>query len=417
MSAVTGTPAASPVAPAPGRPTVVFADVEPWEAFLQFAAALRRRGIRVERLTAADRSIVRRINDLLQRPVFRRIHPGVACDADGHVAPDELPVRLLAGARAVEAVDVMAAALASVHALPPRTADPELEPLLTDKLAMTRYARDHGLAAPASWAAEEDHPLSPPFVVKPRLGAGGAGVVVVRDLAQATRIADEARAEPGLLLCQEWAPGELLHVAGVARQGEVLQAGCYRDVGAPRTAFGPPSEILTFDDPETLAETARLMASLRYTGAFCLDYVRAADGRALLVDFNARIFGAWAALQTAGLDLVGAYAFAWELSSVPPAGAAPPGVRLRVLPADMSLAGTDPLGALLVDHLRDVSAHMGLLGTRWALSTSCRLLSATLVQAVRRVVRRRTRTSTTAGALGHPADGATPDVARWKASA
>jgi hypothetical protein len=392
VSAVTGSPDVTPVAATPGRPVVVFADVDPWEAFLQFAAALRRRGVAVERLTAADRSIVRRVNDLLQRPVFRRIHPVVVRAAGGEVVADRLPVQLLADVRAVEAVDVMAAALASVGALPRRTAAPELEPLLSDKLAMTRYARDLGLAAPASWAAEEDHPLTPPFIVKPRLGAGGTGVVVVEDLATATRLGDEARAEPGLLLCQEWAPGELLHVAGVARQGELLQAACYRDVGAPRTPFGPPSEVLTFDDPQTLDETARLMTSLGYTGAFCLDYVRASDGRALLVDFNARIFGAWAALQSAGLDLVGAYTYAWGLSPVPPTGAARPGVRLRVLPADMSLAGAEALGAVLVDHLRDVSAHLGLLGARWAFSTACRLASGAAVQAARRTVRRGDRT-------------------------
>ena len=377
----------APAAPASVRPVVAFVDIEPWEAFLQFAAALRRRGVSVERLTSADRSMIRRVNDLLQRPVFQRIHPLVVRSGSGEVVADQLPVQWLAGVRAVEAVDVMAAALASVHALPPRTAAPELEPLLLDKLAMTRYARDLGLAAPATWAAEEEHPLSPPFVVKPRLGAGGTGVVVVTDVATATRVRDEARAEPGLLLCQEWAPGELLHVAGVARQGELLQAACYRDVGAPRTPFGPPAEILTFDDPRTLEETTRLMESLGYTGAFCLDYVRASDGRALLVDFNARIFGAWAALQTAGLDLVGAYVHAWGMSPDAPTGAARPDVRLRVLPADMSLAGAEALGAVLLDHLRDVLAHVGLLGARWAFSTSCRLVSAAVVQAARRAVR------------------------------
>jgi hypothetical protein len=370
------------------RPTVVFVDREPWEAFLQFAAALRRHGVSVERITAADRSVVRRGNDLLQRLVFRRIHPAVVLTAGGEIDAARLPVQLLADARAVEAVDVMAAALASVDALPRRTGVPELEPLLLDKLLMTAYARDHGLAAPASWAAEDDHPLTPPFIVKPRLGAGGTGVVVVEDIATATRLKEEARATPGLLIAQEWAPGELLHVAGVARQGELLQAACYRDVGAPRTAFGPPSEVLTFDDPQTLDETARLMTSLGYTGAFCLDYVRASDGRALLVDFNARIFGAWAALQRAGMDLVGAYSYAWGLSLVPPTGAARPDVRLRVLPADMSMAGAEALGAVLVDHLRDVFAHAGLLGARWAFSTSCRLVCGAVVQTARRAVRR-----------------------------
>jgi hypothetical protein len=118
-----------------------------------------------------------------------------------------------------------------------------------------------------------------------------------------------------------------------------------------------------------------------------LDYVRAADGRALLVDFNARVFGAWAALQAAGMDFVGAYTYAWGMSSHQPTGGARPGVRLRVLPPDMSLAGTGSLAAILSDHLRDVTGSMRMLGARWALSTTCRLLSAALVQSGRRAAR------------------------------
>lgn len=366
------------------RPVVVFADVEPWEAFFQFAAALRRRGVVVERLTGADRSIVRRINDLLQRPIFRRIHAGIRLDEDGNVVTEHLPLHVLAAASAVEAVDLVAASLSASGELPVRTNVATSEQLLSDKLAMTRHALDHGLAAPLSWAAEEDHPLTPPFIVKPRLGSGGSGVVLVRDATTAAVVADEARSRPGRLMVQEWAPGELLHVAGVARRGELLQGATYRDVGAPRTPFGPPADVMTVDDPETMAQVSDLMVSLGYTGAFCLDYVRSAEGRALLVDFNARVFGSWAALQAAGMDFVGAYTYAWGLSSDRPTGGARAGVRLRVLPPDMSLAGTGSLVAILVQHLRDVTGSTRMLGGRWALSTSCRLFSAALVQAGRR---------------------------------
>jgi hypothetical protein len=370
----------------PAEPTVVFADFEPWEGFLQFAAALRRRGVRVERLTAADRTAVRRVNDLLQRPVFACTRP-VLHRSSADVLAADVVAHLPASVAAWEAIDDIAAELNATPGLPLRTRSSALEGLLHDKLAMTRHAASHGLAVPRSWPAEAAHPLVPPFVVKPRTGAGGVGVRVITDEAAAARVAASARACPGLLLVQEWAPGELLHVGGVARAGSILQVAAYRAVGSPHAAFGPSTEVLTLDDPGTLDQATRLMDTLGYTGAFCLDYVRSADGRALLVDVNARVFGSWAALQGAGLDIVGAYLYAWGLRTEVPSGSVAPGRRLRVLPPDMALTGSRSLAGMFAAHLRGVAAGTPVLGRRWAFSTVCRLLCAVLVQARRRAGR------------------------------
>jgi hypothetical protein len=367
-----------------GHPVVLFADREPWEAFLEFAAALRRRGVRVERLTAADRPRVRRVNDLLQRPVFDRIRPVLHFSRAGEPRAEEVLAHLPAGVRAWEAVDAVAASVAGTADLPLRTADPATELLLFDKLEMTRYATALGLSAPASWPAERAPLVRPPFLVKPRLGSGGQGVEVVVDDVAAARL---RHAAPGRLLCQERAPGQLLHVGGVARDGVVLQAASYRGTGSSG-AFGPSTEVLTLEDPEAADATATLLRSLRYTGAFCLDFVRAADGRPLLIDVNARIFGSWAALQAAGLDLVGAYLFAWGLSAAPPTGSVPAGRRLRVPPPDLSLAGPQPFAGIIGAHLRAIVRSAPVLGPRWVLSAVCRLLSAVGVQGSRRIAHR-----------------------------
>lgn len=366
------------------RPVVAFVDREPWEGFLQFAAALRARGVRVERLTGADRSAVRRFNDLLQRPVFARIRPVVPAGVEGASLADAVLAALPADVRVVEAVDEIAAALATAarSPLPPRTGAADREALLFDKLALTRHAAAAGLDVPRSMPAEDDHGLVPPFVVKPRLGAGGVGVSVIRDAAAAAVAAARARREAGVWLAQEWAPGELLHVGGVARDGVLLQAACFRAVGSPNAAFGPSSEVVTVDDPAALEQVRRLLAGLRYTGAFCTDHVRDAGGRALLVDLNARIFGSWAAFQAAGLDLVSAWLYAHGLTGQPPTGAVRPGVRLRIPPPDMSPAGA------LTAALRDVRQLAGALGPRWVVSTAGRLLCAAVVRAGRRLTGR-----------------------------
>jgi hypothetical protein len=375
-------------APASRRPVALFVDVEPWEGFLQFAAAVRRRGVRVERLTSERRSRVRRINDLLQRLVFARVRAVLP-----EVDPGARLVQLLgaehpAELRAVEAVEQVAATLAGLPGLPRRTVDPALEALLYDKLGMNDHLRASGLAVPRSFPAEASHPLNPPFVVKPRLGSGGARVVHVVDSATAAGLAEEARAHPGTLMTQELLPGEVVHVGGVARQGEVLQIGCYRAVGSPHSPFGPSAELLTVTDEATVAHATALVASLGYTGAFCLDYVRGADGRALIVDVNARVFGSWAALQRAGLDLVGAWLYAWGLVPNAPIGSLPAGLLLRTLPPDMSLAGPGSLIAVLRLQLFGVIEGAAVLGPRWVASTLGRLLCAAAVQAVRRSMRK-----------------------------
>jgi glutathione synthase/RimK-type ligase-like ATP-grasp enzyme len=364
------------------RPAVLFADVEPWEAFLQLAAALRRRGVRVHRVTAADRSRVRRVNDAFQRLVFHRTRPVLPRAATAAELGSRVLAELPAGIRAVEAVDEVAAALTGLPGVPTRTASPELERLLSDKQLMGEHAAAAGLAVPPSWPAESDHPLRPPFILKPRLGSGGGGVLLVSDERTAAAVAERARHQPGTLLAQEWAPGELLHVAGVARRGALLQAACYRADGSPHAAHGPSATVVTVDDRDALTQAGELLAGLRYTGAFCLDYVRASDGRPLLIDVNARIFGSWLALQVAGLDIVGAYAYAWGLSDRPPAGAVAPGRRLRVLAPDKALTGFLP--AAVGRELAVVLGSGRVLGVRWVVAAVARLVSAAAVQVARR---------------------------------
>ncbi|MDH2414181.1 ATP-grasp domain-containing protein [Nocardioides sp. CER19] len=365
------------------RAVVLFADLEPWESFLQFAAALRRRGVRVERVTTAERSLVRRLNDLLQRPVFHRTWAVLPRGSGGRALVEELLVRLGPEVRAVEAVDVLASALIGCAGVPRRTGSPEREGLLFDKLEMNGFAVGQGVPVPPAWPAESEHGLVPPFVVKPRLGSGGGGVELVEDAEAAARLRRVATTDPGRLMVQERVPGELVHVAGVARAGGVLVAACYRAVGSPYAAFGPSAEVVTLDDPETVASAAALLVGLEYTGAFCIDFVRSGEGRPLLIDVNARIFGSWAALQSAGLDLVGAYLEAWGMGEHTATGALPPGQRLHVLPPDMSLSGTSMAAAVGV-QLHGLVAGTRELGVRWGVSLAARLVCAITLQMVRR---------------------------------
>jgi hypothetical protein len=368
----------------PFHPTVVFADLEPWECFLQFGAALRRRGVPVTRLTRADRTLPQVFNDLLQWPVFGRTQPVLG--ADGRPDPAAVERAVPDSVAAVEAVEDVGSALVgrAVGRLPYEpTSGPPLDELLFDKLAMTGYAERHGLAVPRTWAAEQGTDELP-VVFKPRLGLGGRDVEVVRDPAERDRVVRLAQASPGRYLFQEFAPGELVHVGGVARWGTVVQAAAYRAVGSPHSAMGPSSEIQVVADQQVLDQAAALVAALGYTGAFCLDYVRDAGGRALLVDVNARIFGSWKALQDAGLDVVGAYLYAVGFTWEPPTGSARVGATVRTLPHNTVFDGAR-VGPLLRARMRLVLGAARALGWRWTVAMTLRLVSSAALQSARQV--------------------------------
>lgn len=276
------------------------------------------------RLTLARRTRSRRLADALQNIVYHSTHAVLPLDEDqmGLAAAQALPL----GSSPVEAIDGIAAALRGLPGVRMRTSSATNERLLSDKLEMTSHCGSLGVPVPATFAAESDHDLALPFLTKPRLGCGGCGITRVATQAEAARMRDLARASPGTLLAQEELQGELLHVGGVAKNGKLLQTAVYGEPHHEQSNFGPVTSIVILDAPEIIDRAAKVIDSLGLNGAFCFDYIRVADGRPMLLDVNARVFGSWLPLQQAGLDLVGSYMFAWGLSDVEPNGRIAPGI-------------------------------------------------------------------------------------------
>jgi len=237
---------------------------------------------------------------------------------------------------------------------------------------MTSHCAVLGVSVPPTFPAESDHALALPFLTKPRLGCGGCGITRVATQAEAAEMRDLARARPGTLLAQEELQGELLHVGGVAKNGNLLQAAVYGDPHHEHSNFGPVSSIVIVDAPEIISAAAKVIDSLGLTGAFCFDYIRVADGRPMLLDVNARVFGSWLPLQQAGLDLVGSYMFAWGLSDVEPNGRIAAGSRLSVV-HPFSRNELPPLEAALA--IRGALWAGRTLGLRWTISALLTLLT------------------------------------------
>lgn len=355
----------------PRAATVLVGSVWPWHGFTQFAAALRRRGVRVVHLTASTSTTVGRSRHRLETLVYSRVvatlpasgppPPGVM----GAVLADLGPAVV-----AVEAEEVVAEALrlaSGATATTSKVGVGTAEDLLYDKLAVTAYAADLGLAVPETWAWAPE-PLPPlPLVVKTRRGFGGIGVRVVHTVDELDRaLVELAAGDPTNILVQRHLPGELLHAAGVARAGRLVQAAAFVSLPADDDPFGPCTSVRVLDEPVLLASVATLVGNLGYTGMFCLDFVRDADGRPTLIDVNARVFGSWFALQLCGLDLIGAYLYAIGLRAQAPFGHAVPGTTQPVFPTAATTLARVDLSAGLRLGARQLLQHARHLGLRWA---------------------------------------------------
>lgn len=356
--------------------SVYFADLDPWDCFVQFAAALRMRGVRVHRISLADRWRSRRMADALQNIVYHSTLAVLPADANKWAASaaEWLP----SGEFPIEAIDDIAAALRGLPRVRMRTSSASYERLLSDKLSMTAFCAGLGLPVPQTFAAESEHNLTYPFVVKPRLGCGGCGVSRIADQFDREAVAAMSQANPGTLLAQQELQGQLLHVGGVAKEGKTLQAAVYGDPDHNSSDFRPVLNTVILDEPDVLGAADKLIAALGLTGAFCFDYIRIADGSPMLLDVNARVFGSWLPLQQAGLDVVGSYMFAWGFSESEPRGEIVPGSRLSVpRPFTQSKAPNGEMAQAMRTALR----ARGTLGLRWTIAALLYLISARALHA------------------------------------
>ncbi len=184
--------------------------------------------------------------------------------------------------------------------------------LMSDKLATARCLAAAGLPAPRSerlpFAAAARRLLhrAPPFVLKPRDGCGGEGVVVVRkaaETASALRAVRRVTARSDLLV-QDYAPGQHASVAVLAGTSRVLPLALSRQCLASRgelryqggeTPWRHPLERralrLACDAVEAVAHRAQGVRG--YVG---VDLVLA-PGRAWVIEINPRLTTSYLGLR------------------------------------------------------------------------------------------------------------------------
>lgn len=260
----------------------------------------------------------------------------------------------------------------------------------TDKLALVELAAEAGLPQPWSVVLTRSEidsrgrNLPYPAIVKPARSEmlGGDGSLrwdTVRRVGSFEELRGAVEALPGRTwLVQEYVPGRLGAISGVAWQGKLV---CAAHQIAHRTfpRDGPSAYAqTTARDPDLEEGVARLLALFAWSGIFQAQFIEL-DDRRYLIDFNPRLYGSVSLAHAAGLNLpvIWTNLLVGDRQEV---GSYRIGVRYRCEERDArallaALAGRKALAALrgLVPRRRTVHAVFSLRDPLPAMTTIAKL--------------------------------------------
>ena len=287
-----------------GRPTVLFIDDQTWAAFLQLASGLRHRGIRVVRVTTAKPSAID--SAFIFNRTIRIESPVELVEVAKLLSNEDIVDVQSTEGLAFEAFEQLGAAAGFPHASRwsgrARVIDKaNLPGLLEGSLVKV----PDQVITPVADAREIVERLGLPVVVKPRRGVGGDGVRILQTLDE---VEDAAQAVGSTRdhLFQQYLDGMSFQVGGTvtgAAEGELV---AFETVDR-REQFSPARRIRMINDSELLDTVHTLVPHLGVTGLLNVEFIRDEDGILWLHDANPRIWGCFASLRWAGIDVLDAY--------------------------------------------------------------------------------------------------------------
>jgi predicted ATP-grasp superfamily ATP-dependent carboligase len=270
---------------------------------------------------------------------------------------------------------------------------PEVVELATNKGRVLALAGASGLdtppsivATPAELAGHAEE-IRYPAILKPlrtRLEIGNSRLAYYK--ARRVAAADELRAALGGLPEADWVvqpylDGRLSAIAGVAWEGRLVCAvhQISHRIWPPDVGYSSYAETVEAD-PDLESRVASLLEAIGWSGLFQAQFLRGADGRRFLIDFNPRAYGSLALAVHAGANLPALWA-ALVLGTPPPPMHWRPGVRYRLEHNDLravarTVRGGDIQGALaaLLPRPRTVHAVFSLRDPGPLLTTAEKLL-------------------------------------------
>jgi hypothetical protein len=429
------------------NPRVLFIDGDMWEPFGQLAAALALHGVASDHLTVPPRHLPGRYSHLLERRLFHHTEAAVlrsgTVSGAAWVNPDRVSELTTSDTVDVQARDDLGYQLlqegdAEVPPLQHATAlaNPAA---IYDKWHMTHFAQHHGVSTPHTWRPDDtdtsdsirkilDNAVFGPggassgargtaaggvgagaggtatggtaagsaaardpgpddasvLVVKAPVGFGGQGVALAHGADQVAGHLRQLRAFPGgEPFLQEYVGTRMVNVGGVAADGEVLLSASYRPIPPIDDPLGPPAAIELIEHQHAISATHRLIEATGFHGIFTLDYVLNSHDEVLFIDFNPRVFGAWAPLQSLGVDILGAYLQLLGIGVGPIPTPTLSGQRARTLspPPD-----SGPLRPWWNTSVATISRWQPWLGSKWARQARARMAAYAMRRTAQRAL-------------------------------
>lgn len=332
-----------------------------WPAGLALLRGLRAAGYApIAALVDADAAPAR----WSRAPVAKITVPDPAADAEGHAAGLARAGAEHAAAAVLPGTEASLLAVAEhghLFAATTAVGSPPLEVVRAaiDKVALPEFARRAGLSTPPTYDVESGERFTGtyPAMVKPPAGVVGDGEGVrrrieVRLVHDATELSAALSALPeGGGLVQPYLEANLRTVNGVAADGRVV---CWVHKRSERV-WPPEGGLFAYGatvapDVELEAGCARLLADLRWTGIFNLQFLETEDGEHLLIDVNPRAYHSMALAIAAGSNLPGVWCDV--LTGRPPRPTrARVGIRFRSEEDDLralrAMASVEGIGAAL----------------------------------------------------------------------
>ncbi|MFN3199601.1 MAG: acetyl-CoA carboxylase biotin carboxylase subunit family protein [Bradymonadia bacterium] len=164
-----------------------------------------------------------------------------------------------------------------------------------DKMLTAHALECAGVPHPESWALPTERDFDGPWVVKPRRGAGGRGVTVVRSVEEVPDAVHVVRALGAIPFAQRWVGGHPVGVELMMLDGQVAGAWVMDDVLRPGFAAPVAHTLPSALDEATQTEIIEVAASAARavglgSGPANLD-MRLTDDGPVVLEINPRLGG------------------------------------------------------------------------------------------------------------------------------
>ena len=341
-----------------------------WHSFHQVAALIRRNGIPSIRITTATAG---RLERLVQSLLYARCYYLPDIQELEHL-PELLEPFTVAQ---VFLTEPMMVGLPDdlYDSLPAAVADDVRRRVTySDKSRAASFAAALGIETPQQLAAcavtptDAAEQLGLPLVVKTKLGASGAGVVIARtigDIESAVARLDLG----GDCFFERYVAGQIVSYAGAVFQGQIVQDMTHQAVKLPTDPTCAPLAFEVVNDEVLLSVGRALCQALNLSGPINIQSIRDAAGKHWLIDLNLRPYGPMLSFEQDKVDTAAAFLYATAISSAcPRQRTAVPGTRVEAFPYDAEnlIRGGQPWRAVGLYLLRS-SAFWRILGANYVL--------------------------------------------------